>query len=150
MDNQDVNAIQRFYPQIYIACHIDHVRATSTKWQISSQDASILVHLDHEIGLNARALADHLGVVPSTLSAAISRLAKLGYLSSKPDEKDRRKREIRLTPRGAQAIAATSVLDATRVQAMLNLLDVDERKEAVRGLSLLARAARQLSIKEKK
>jgi DNA-binding MarR family transcriptional regulator len=149
MDNEDVNSIQRLYPQIYIACHIDHVRAVSTKWRISSQDASILVHLDHKIGLSSRALAKHLGVVPSTLSAAISRLAKLGYLNSEPDESDRRKREIRLTPRGAQAIAATSVLDANRVQAMLNLLNREERKEAVHGLSLLARAARQLSIKEK-
>ncbi len=108
-----------------------------------------MVHLDHEIGLSSRALAGHLGVVPSTLSAAISRLAKLGYLVSEPNESDRRKREIRLTPRGAQAIAATSVLDATRVQAMLNLLDRKERKEAVHGLSLLARAARQLSTQEK-
>ncbi len=149
MDNEDVNSIQRLYPQIYIACHIDHVRAVSTKWRISSQDASILVHLDHKIGLSSRALAKHLGVVTSTLSAAISRLAKLGYLNSEPDESDRRKREIRLTPRGAQAIAATSVLDANRVQAMLNLLNREERKEAVHGLSLLARAARQLSIKEK-
>ena len=149
MDNEDVNTIQRLYPQIYIACHADHVRAVSTKWRISSQDASILVHLDHESGLSSRALAAHLGVVPSTLSAAISRLAKLGYLISEPNESDRRKREIRLTPRGSQAIAATSVLDATRVQAMLNLLDHGERKEAVHGLSLLARAARQLSQKEK-
>jgi DNA-binding MarR family transcriptional regulator len=149
MDNEDVNTIQRLYPQIYIACHTDHVRATSTKWRISSQDASILVHLDREIGMSPRRLAQHLGVVPSTLSAAISRLSKLGYLVSEPNERDRRGRELCLTPRGAQAIAATSVLNATRVQAMLNLLDRKERKEAVYGLSLLARAARQLSIKDK-
>ena len=149
MDNEDVNSIQRLYPQIYIACHTDHVRAISTKWRISSQDASILAHLDHKTGMSSRTLAEHLGVVPSTLSAAISRLAKLGYLISEPNESDRRKRAIRLTPRGAQALAATSVLDANRVQAMLSLLDRKERNEAVHGLSLLARAARELSIKEK-
>jgi len=147
MTDDDVFEVQRFYPQIYIACHTDHVRATSTTWRISSQDASILVHLDRDSGLSPRALADHLGVAPSTLSAAIARLSELGYLTSVPNDKDRRKRELRLTARGAEAIASTSVLNAERVKAMLSKLNSDERKAAVRGLALLARAARKLNEK---
>ena len=144
MSDDDVFEVQRLYPQIYIACHKDHVRAVSTKWRISSQDASILVHLDREVGLSPRALADHLGVAPSTLSAAIARLGELGYLTNTPAETDRRKRELRLTPRGAEATASTSVLNAERVQALLDGLTPDERTAAVRGLALLARAARRL------
>jgi DNA-binding MarR family transcriptional regulator len=147
MNDDDVFEVQRLYPQIYLACHTDHVRAVSTKWRISSQDASILVHLDRESGLSPRELASHLGVAPSTLSAAIARLSELGYLTSSPSETDRRKRELRLTARGAEAIAATSVLDAARVKALLNKLEPDERKAAVRGLSLLAQAARRLNKK---
>jgi DNA-binding MarR family transcriptional regulator len=102
------------------------------------------VHLDLEFGLSPRALAGHLGVAPSTLSASIARLSKLGYLTSKPAEKDRRKREIRLTVRGAEAISATSILNANRVRAMLDKLKPDERKAALCGLTLLAQAARYL------
>jgi DNA-binding MarR family transcriptional regulator len=145
MADDDVFEVQRLYPQIYLACHTDHVRAVSTAWRISSQDASILVHLDRESGLSPRELANHLGVAASTLSAAIARLSKLGYLTSKPSETDRRRRELRLTPRGAEAIASTSVLNAERVQALLNKLKPDERKAAVRGLALLAEAARRLN-----
>ena len=147
MIDNDVFEVQRLYPQIYIACHTDHVRAASTTWRISSQDASILVHLDRDSGLSPRALADHLGVAPSTLSAAIARLSELGYLTSKPNDADRRKRELRLTAHGAEAIASTSVLNAERVQALLDKLQPDERKAAVRGLALLARAARKLNEK---
>ena len=147
MTDEDVFEVQRLYPQIYIACHTDHVRAASTTWRISSQDASILVHLDRDSGLSPRALADHLGVAPSTLSAAIARLSELGYLTSKPNDADRRKRELRLTARGAEAIASTSVLNAERVQALLDKLKPEERKAAVRGLALLARAARKLNEK---
>jgi DNA-binding MarR family transcriptional regulator len=145
MSDDDVYEVQRLYPQIFVACHTDHVRAVSTKWRISSQDASILVHLDREFGLSPRALAGHLSVTPSTLSAAVARLSKLGYLTSKPNEKDRRKREIRLTSRGVEAISSTSVLDAERVRAMLSKLNPDERKAALRGLALLAQAARRLT-----
>ena len=147
-DDADVFEVQRLYPQIYLACHADHVRAASTKWRISSQDASILVHLDRESGLSPRALAAHLGVAPSTLSASIARLAELRYLISEPHKTDRRKRELRLTARGAQAISSTSVLNAERVQALLNKLKPNERKAAIRGLTLLAQAARRLKDKE--
>lgn len=147
MSDDDVFEVQRLYPQIYLACHTDHVRAVSTKWRISSQDASILVHLDRESGLSPRELASHLGVVPSTLSAAIARLSELGYLTSETNKTDRRKRELLLTARGAEAIADTSVLDAKRVQALLDSLKPDERKAAVRGLAILARAARRLNGK---
>jgi len=145
MADADVYEVQRLYPQIFVACHTDHVRAVSTKWRVSSQDASILVHLDREFGLSPRALAGHLGVAPSTLSESIARLSTLGYLTSKPNEKDRRKRELRLTARGAEAISATSILDAKRVWAMLSKLQPDKRKEALRGLALLAQAARRLT-----
>src|SRR5688572_4210525 len=145
MNDDDVFEVQRLYPQIYIACHTNHIRAVSTKARISSQDASILAHLDRESGLSPRALAHHLGVKPSTLSAAIARLAELGYITNTPAETDRRKREIRLTAGGAEAISTTSVLDAKRVRAMLSKLKPDERKAAVRGLALLAQAARQLN-----
>jgi DNA-binding MarR family transcriptional regulator len=140
----DVFEIQRLYPQIYLACHNDHIRASSTEFRVSSQDGSVLVHLDREVGIRPNALAKHLGVAASTLSATIARLEKLGYLSSTPPANDKRQRELKLTARGAEAIAATSVLNAGRVQALMKKLKPDERKTAVRGLALLARAAREI------
>jgi len=144
MVDKDVFEIQRLYPQIYLACHNDHIRAASTQWRISSQDSSVLVHLDRETGIRPSALAKHLGVAASTLSATIARLEKLDYLSSTPAANDKRQRELRLTARGAEAIAATSVLNAERVRALMTKLTRNERKAAVNGLALLARAAGEI------
>lgn len=142
--DHDIYEVQRLYPIIYLACHIDHVRSTSTKWKLSSRDSSILAHLDVKDSITPRALASHLGVVASTLSAALTRLTRLGYIQSTIVERDRRRKELRLTPLGAQAMASTSVLDMERVRLMLNRLTPLERRSAIKGLSLLAKAARGL------
>ena len=144
-----VTEVQRLYPQIYLACHVDHVRAPSTKWDLSSHDSAILAHLDRERAITPRDLAAHLGVAASTLSASIARLSRLGYLSSTPVSKDRRQRELRLTARGSEAMSSTSVLDREKVREMLDQLEAREQKAAVRGLSLLASAARRLERKSR-
>ena len=145
MTKDDVYELQRLYPQIYLACLTDHVRAVSTKWRISSQDAALLVHLDRETGLSPRELAKHLGISSSTLSAYIARLSERDYLTSDANKDDGRRREIRLTDRGAEALSGTSALDATRVRKLLTKLKPADRKEALRGLKLLADAAKKIS-----
>ena len=142
--DSEVLEVQRYYPQIYLACHKQHIRAVSTSFRISSQDASLLVHLDTEAPTAPRVLADHLGVKPSTLSAAISRLGKLGYLDIKTSQMDRRERELRLTKRGVAAIRSTSVLDAEKVREMLKNLNPKEKEQALSGLALLATGARRM------
>jgi DNA-binding MarR family transcriptional regulator len=144
MRDQLVSEIQRLYPQIYLACHVDHVRARSTEWRLSARDSSLLAHLDRRSGTSPKALATHLGVASSTLSAAIARLVELGYISSHAATADKRQRELRLTRLGAEAMAATSVLDQTRVASLVAKLSPTERKIVAQGLGLLAQAARQL------
>lgn len=145
----DVLDVLRFYPQIYLACHVDHVRSTSTKWQLSARDSSILAHLDTSVAMSPRQLAQHLAVQPSTLSAAIARLEELGYIAVRAASTDKRRRELTLTARGAEAMAETSVLDRGRVADLLGKLSPGDRPAAIHGLSLLARAARELHKEER-
>lgn len=144
MKDQLVAGIQRLYPQIYLACHVDHVRTSSTEWRLSARDSSILAHLDRARGVSPKELACHLRVAPSTLSAALGRLGELGYLASRAASADKRQHELRLTNLGARAMAATSVLETKRVRALVALLTPEERAAAARGLDVLAGAARRL------
>ena len=140
-----VQAIQRCYPQIYLACHVKHVRASSTEHRLSAKDSSLLVHLSPSEPLSPSDLAAHMGVGAPTLSAAIRRLATLGYLRREPNPNDRRAAGLTLTRQGAVAMAATSVLDPVRVRRLLAKLTLDERRQALDGMELLARASRQLA-----
>src|SRR5690349_24631073 len=80
MSDRAVRAVQRWYPQIYFACHTRHQRAASSESRLSAHDSGILSHLDEERPIAAAALARHLGIGAPTLSATLTRLEKLGYI----------------------------------------------------------------------
>jgi DNA-binding MarR family transcriptional regulator len=142
VSNRDVRLVQVAYPQIYFACHTRHVRRASTPARLSAADSTLLAHLDEDRPVRSTALARHLGVANSTLSAAIARLAKQGYVIQSRDAGDRRAIELRLSRAGAAAMQASSVLDAPLVKKMLEHLEPRERRRALDGLTLLASAAR--------
>lgn len=140
-----VRAVQIAYPQVYLACHTRHTRARSTPYRLSARDSSLLVHLDETRPTRPAVLARHMDVGASTMSAALRRLETLGYVARTAAAADRRGAELRLTARGAEALAATSVLEAGRVEALLRVLRPADRARAVDGLQLLGRAAALLA-----
>ena len=142
VSNRDVRLVQVAYPQIYFACHTRHIRRASTPERLSAADSTLLAHLDEDRPVRSTALARHLGVANSTLSAAIARLARQGYVIQARDAADRRAIELRLSRKGAAAMQASSVLDTPLVRKMLEQLKPGERRRALDGLALLARAAR--------
>src|SRR5262245_2414113 len=139
---RDVRFVQVCYPQIYFACHTRHLRRRSTPTRLSASDSTLLAHLDERVSVRPTALAQHLGLSPSTLSAAVKRLTAHGYIVQQRPDGDGRVRDLRLSKSGAAAMQASSVLESARVRAMLARLSTSERERALDGLSLLAAAAR--------
>jgi DNA-binding MarR family transcriptional regulator len=84
-----------------------------------------------------------MGVTASTMSLAIDRLEDAGYVERARDREDARRLRLLLTDKGRRIREAHSVLDAEKVDAMLAHLNDAERRDAIRGLELLARAASQ-------
>ena len=135
--------VQRHYPQIYFACHVQHSRRRSTEHVLSAQDSGYLGHLDRSRSTSPRRLARHLGIADSTLSAFLERMDALGYLERKTSLQDRREVELRLTFRGEVAMQATSVLDLERLKSVLSRISPVDRRRACDGLRILAGACRQ-------
>lgn len=129
------------YPRIYFACHTRHVRDPASRRLLSRHQASILDHLDELDPTTVNDLARHMGVTPATMSLALDRLERRGYVARLRDNPDRRRVHVRLTAAGVRMREATSVLDPPRVEELLSRLTGDEREAAVRGLALLAAAA---------
>jgi DNA-binding MarR family transcriptional regulator len=137
----DVAQVFRDYPRIYFACHREHVRDPKTGVDVSARQVSILDHLDAQHPTMLSDLAKHLGVTPATMSLAVGRLVERGYITRILDPVDRRKIQLRLTADGARVTNANSVLEPTLVEDMLDHLTAADRRAALHGLELLARAA---------
>src|SRR6476469_3124694 len=136
-----INAVMTLYPRIYFACHTRHVRDAQSQRLLSRHQASILDHLDEIEPTTVMDLAGHMGVTPATMSIAIDRLERKGYVVRLKDAKDRRRVHVRLTTAGVRVREASSVLDASRVEALVARLSDEGRARAVEGLALLAGAA---------
>jgi len=139
-----VQRLMRDYPRIFFACHTEHVRDPSTQRVVSAHQASILDHLDEHEPTSLSDLAGHMGVTPSTMSLAIDRLVRKGHVSRERDARDRRRSLLRVSTAGLRVREARTVLDPTRVSALLECLSRQQREEALRGLAILAEAGDEL------
>ena len=131
------------YSQIYFACHTRHVHDPESGTRVSARQASILSHLDSVEPTPLSQLASHMGVTVSTMSIAVDRLVRQGYVVRDRAESDARVRHVRLTTAGERLRAAQKVLEPQLVRAMRSRLSPAERRDALRGLELLGTAARE-------
>ena len=89
-------------------------------------------------------LARHLGVGGPTISAAVKRLVRLGYVEQERDPHDARSVRLKLAQKGSAAMRDSSVLEPARVRRMLAKLSPADRRAALHGLAILAEAARRV------
>ena len=136
--------LMEHYPKIFFACHRRHVRDDARRRVLSAHQASILDHLDDVEPTSMTALAMHMGVTPSTMSLAVDRLERGGYVLRERDALDARRVQLRLTRHGVRIKEKQSVLEPDAVKQMLGYLDPAQRRAALDGLALLAGAAQEL------
>jgi DNA-binding MarR family transcriptional regulator len=111
---------------------------------LSSHQASVLDHLDEIEGTSVLALAQHMGVTASTMSLMADRLERAGYVRRERSTEDGRRVDLRLTEAGAGIKKQQKVLEPDLIAAMLRHLEPVRRRQALRGLELLAEAAKEM------
>jgi DNA-binding MarR family transcriptional regulator len=144
MSHEGVETVLRCYPLIYFACHRRHVRDEATREILSAHQASVLDHLDDVEPTSLLELARHMGVTASTMSLTVDRLERGGYVRRERNREDGRRVDLRLTPSGPSGVRIKrqqKVLEPELVAGMLARLGDRKRRQALRGLELLAEAA---------
>jgi MarR family transcriptional regulator, organic hydroperoxide resistance regulator len=138
-----IEQIQFAYPQVYFACHSRHQRGRTHDQRLSPRDSQLLAHLDRRRPTSLTPLARHMGLAASTLSEAVTRLERFGYVMKGPaDGRDRRHVGIVLTSKGFGAVLSSSALERPRLRTVLRRLSPRDLSAVVEGLTLLASACR--------
>jgi DNA-binding MarR family transcriptional regulator len=102
----------------------------------------VLDHLDDVQPTSLFDLARHMGVTASTMSLTMDRLVRGGYVVRERSTEDRRRLDLRLTAAGLRIKTQQKVLEPELVASVLAHLDERKRRQALRGLEILAAASR--------
>lgn len=74
------------------------------KYDLKPSQAGILFILNCEGSLSQRELAEKIGITPPSMTVALKKMEKRGYILKEPDEKDQRIIRITLSPEGYECI----------------------------------------------
>ncbi|CDN95890.1 MarR family winged helix-turn-helix transcriptional regulator [Agrobacterium tumefaciens] len=87
-------------------------------------------------GLTISAIADRLGLEPSTITPAVKRLETAGFLSRRRSTTDERLVEVFLTPKGAELHPKTGCLTDTLLRrsgfTIPQMIDLNEKVQSLR------------------
>jgi len=131
------------------ACRPRYAQDPAGGQRISAHQGRVLAFLDGADPTMVGELAEHMGVTASTMSLTLKRMEDAGYVRRDRDPADRRVTDVRLTEAGVRTRDAQRELDPDRLDRALGLLDPAERRDALRGLALLAAAADRLLRRER-
>jgi len=144
MVQADVERLMRAYPMLYLACHRRHSLADEDGRRLTSQQASVLDHIDERRPPRVSELAAHMDVTEATMSIHLSRLEQGGYIKRMHDSTDKRRVVLQLTRKGKRFKTENSVFDPALVRELIRLVPQGEFESALSGLESLARAAEAL------
>lgn len=94
-------------PTIALMNQVMHIGMCSSEKKFAEYDLKpwqvmILFVLNHNVGFSQRELAAKLNLTPPTITSAIQKMEKQGYIVRKPDEKDQRVMRLYVTDKSRE------------------------------------------------
>ena len=115
-----------------------HRRRKNDEVELSAESAAILEHMDRAGPLTVTEAARHFQRSQSSVSEIVSRLERRGWIERFPDERDRRRHLVWMTPSGVDRLReARRILDENLVAVALRELGETNTETLVSTLRML-------------
>ncbi|RWR13218.1 MarR family winged helix-turn-helix transcriptional regulator [Siminovitchia fortis] len=131
-----IQEINQYYTDIYFNLH------QSQEESISHQSVRILQMVQKRKYVMIRDIAERLSVSHNTASEHVKKLVDKGWVYKERSEEDQRKVYLHLTDAGSTILKKNTELDEEKLQAALDRLTINERKQVVKALELLSEASK--------
>ncbi len=112
---------------------------------LGESEFRILEALLHKGAMPVNAIGAKVFLTPGSISVAIDRLLKRGFVTRTNSMEDRRVRTVDLTPAGRRLIEQVFAAHARQVDRLADVLSPKERRQVARGLKAFGKAAAQHS-----
>jgi MarR family 2-MHQ and catechol resistance regulon transcriptional repressor len=123
---------------------VDRASISGTGLQLS--EFAIMEVLLHKGPLPINAIGDRVLLTSGSMTAAINRLEKRGFVRRIQDTDDGRIFQVHLTEAGRTVIRKAFEIHAANLEAVAAVLSPEERSELVRLLKTLGRHAQKLAM----
>ncbi|HEX3472385.1 MAG TPA: MarR family transcriptional regulator [Silvibacterium sp.] len=127
-----------------------HVEDSVARHRLCLSDFMALEALLHKGPLTVGEIGNRVLLTSGSMTAAVDRLEKMGLVRREFTEKDRRARVIHLTQRGRRLVKTVFEAHSQDLEALMAVLDDDERTELYRLLKKLGFAAAAAPREEQK
>ncbi len=115
-----------------------------TRLGIARDDWRVLVAVNQDRQMRATDIAQHARLDKMQVSRAVARLEAKGFLSRRPDCRDKRQQELVVTASGRAAYGEVSPMMLARNEYLLQDLDQVQREALQAALTHIQDRARQL------
>ena len=115
-----------------------------TRLGIARDDWRVLVAVNQDRQMRATDIAQHARLDKMQVSRAIARLENKGFLSRRPDSRDKRQQELVVTASGRSAYGEVSPMMLARNDYLLQDLDPAQREALQQALTQIQDRAQQL------
>ncbi|HEY5260276.1 MAG TPA: MarR family transcriptional regulator, partial [Rhabdochlamydiaceae bacterium] len=116
---------------------------------VTLAERHLLIELSVGLPPTMGEIAERLLLDKSTVSRLISKAVKKGYIQCTADEKDKRKRFLKLTEKGKQVLHAFEPIAFNQTKEALLTLTDEEIKTVYRGVALYAKGLRNARLQNK-
>ncbi len=123
---------QEHIPDMVLLGMVMHMSGRKAKflfdrYELNKSQASILLALQNSEVLSQKELARRLNVTPPSITSAIQKMEKTGFIKRKPDESDQRVMRLGLTEKGAGCIDHVKRVAEQMDQLMFQGISLEEK-----------------------
>lgn len=120
---------------------LPHAQGSVARTGLGDSDFRVLEALLHKGPLPVNTIGPKVWLTPGSISIAVDRLVRKGFVLRKEQPDDRRVRRVELTPKGRALIFSTFREHAAAMEEVVDVLSTKERMTLLRLLKKLGRHA---------
>lgn len=152
MDLQTVLTYVREFLRLYWANEAAHEtwsRELEAQYGMTAKQYGLLRAVERQADITTTDLTELLGKAQPAITQMLNRLENNGFITREASTSDKRKRELKLTPKAQKVLDTVDPIGPTRVALALEHATEREAGEVVRAMELLFQWETQRKLRKK-